>query len=1164
MKKALIFCILMSWHQIICGQEEVGTWKEFTEIEGCVNQWIKDIFLASDGTLWFASSVNGITTYKDGIWKSYNAYDGLASVYCKHIVETADRTIWCLHVEGTISRFDGKQWDAFEMQENIGRVNCILGSKYDNVLWMGTSQGACRYANGISKMYTIRNGLVDSAVYQICESIDHTVWLGTQRGLSCIKNGEIENFVEEIKLDDCSIDHILALDDGAIIIATNSGLSRFKAGIWQPYPKKSNMYSDLVYIFESSDGKLWTDIGYFKTDKWYNYPEEIRIAEDTWMAYSISLYGRDFYKGIETSDGSVTIAVGGGILRYKWGEWSWIALPAKINYNFTSISDLIEGPDGSLWVSCLNGLFCFEAGFWQKGPIEDIILGAGQADDGSILLEYEDESEIFNETLRYRNGAFDLPDIGRFLGQHSDGTQWFSDYKGLYAVKNGVQQFFASASGLSLSDIQAMVETSDSTLWFGNTEGFFSFKGNIWNTVIPAQNDALVFFRMHEGDDNSIWYLCDNDTDLDYAIEFGKIEGGTKTAMSSIDDISVGTPYGLVKTHGGDLWLVQSNGLQRLKNGHWSTYDLPNMNYGRVMNCLALPDDIFLVAQGDSTYLFKEDGFQLLIAERVRAAFHEEDKTLWLGTSNGIKWHNNISWYEYRVPLNVYCIHKSLLGDYWFGTNNGVLCLHKGQWRLYTSQDGMPDYVRYINETIDGTLLFSGYGVTAIKRDTLPPYTILDFGPDQEELINSGTPVFTYHGLDYGTDEKDLTYSWWATDANNAIVQGDSTTWGRDKIVKLELSNDGLYTFYARAQDLCYNIDPTPAARSFVVDIAPPTTIITQPASGDTVGQTIPVLGYAFDDARIKDFHSYGVCFGKGTSEKEVSRWDTLITNQTMEMRGDTLLTWYTAGLHGAYQLRLFAHDSTGHHSQNTVTVYIIDYYDTINSRRGGTLSNNLDLQLYFPPNSFLDDVDIKISRLDDLTGKPVNNPQLSYTGLAFDIMPHDKSALKSGTLTLIYPDSLLSSPEKESLLRIYAWDDSTQTWRLNGGTVHKTENRIQTSIRQFWCYALFEDESQGTASFLSLVDCQPRVFNPRDAYTSSIHISFNLGRATPVTIKIFNTSGRLVKTVCENCFLMPGLNSLDWNGSDDENQPCVTGLYIVAIQTESMQGNKTVMILNN
>jgi len=123
----------------------------------------------------------------------------------------------------------------------------------------------------------------------------------------------------------------------------------------------------------------------------------------------------------------------------------------------------------------------------------------------------------------------------------------------------------------------------------------------------------------------------------------------------------------------------------------------------------------------------------------------------------------------------------------------------------------------------------------------------------------------------------------------------------------------------------------------------------------------------------------------------------------------------------------------------------------------------------------------------------------------------------------------------------------------------------ITAPINEIGIYGLFESKKDsGVVDKGFQLDCQPRMFSPRgDGNNIETNISFYLRNDSKVTIKIFNMSGRLVNTLCEDKFITNGMNSIAWDGKDSSGRFCISGLYVVLFQTNKKKATQTVMIMN-
>ena len=94
-------------------------------------------------------------------------------------------------------------------------------------------------------------------------------------------------------------------------------------------------------------------------------------------------------------------------------------------------------------------------------------------------------------------------------------------------------------------------------------------------------------------------------------------------------------------------------------------------------------------------------------------------------------------------------------------------------------------------------------------------------------------------------------------------------------------------------------------------------------------------------------------------------------------------------------------------------------------------------------------------------------------------------------------------------------------------------------------------------------LNCQPRVFSTtNNGHTT---ILFSLNKIAPVNIKIYNVAGRLISnlTAHQNQSLSLGENAITWDGRNDSDKKCVSGLYIVCALVNGRKEIKTIAIVN-
>lgn len=86
-----------------------------------------------------------------------------------------------------------------------------------------------------------------------------------------------------------------------------------------------------------------------------------------------------------------------------------------------------------------------------------------------------------------------------------------------------------------------------------------------------------------------------------------------------------------------------------------------------------------------------------------------------------------------------------------------------------------------------------------------------------------------------------------------------------------------------------------------------------------------------------------------------------------------------------------------------------------------------------------------------------------------------------------------------------------------------------------------------------------PNPFSPNmDKKYEKVVFSFQSWKAQQVRLEIYNTRGKLVRTITKD--VKVGANTIEWDGKDDNGTPVPTGLYIGQILIPEKEAGKIVM----
>jgi hypothetical protein len=182
------------------------------------------------GALWIGTDA-GLNRLQDGRMTALTARDGRPGARARRAGGPARRALG-RHLRGLV-RMDGGRVTAVYRTAD-GLVNDLVWTLLEDrsgTLWIGTSDGVSRFADGSFESLTPRDGVPNGHVRALGEDREGSVWIGTNGGgLLRLRDGRFTRITERDGLPDAIIRTILQDHAGAIWIGTNRGLARVQKG----------------------------------------------------------------------------------------------------------------------------------------------------------------------------------------------------------------------------------------------------------------------------------------------------------------------------------------------------------------------------------------------------------------------------------------------------------------------------------------------------------------------------------------------------------------------------------------------------------------------------------------------------------------------------------------------------------------------------------------------------------------------------------------------------------------------------------------------------------------------------------------------------------------------------------------------------------------------
>jgi len=120
-------------------------WTDFKTPWEIIGGYTEDISVASNGSIWFATELNGVYRYKENTWSHYTLQDGLTSNSCYAVDAASDSILW-LGTDQGLSQFDGGKWKTFTTLQGLASnwISSLIHMP-DGIIWIGSAGGISRY-----------------------------------------------------------------------------------------------------------------------------------------------------------------------------------------------------------------------------------------------------------------------------------------------------------------------------------------------------------------------------------------------------------------------------------------------------------------------------------------------------------------------------------------------------------------------------------------------------------------------------------------------------------------------------------------------------------------------------------------------------------------------------------------------------------------------------------------------------------------------------------------------------------------------------------------------------------------------------------------------------------------------------------------------------------
>lgn len=245
-----------------------ANWRTYRSFKDPIpHDTINDIFIAADGTKWFATQ-NGLAGLRGAAWPLYNTRNQGFAGNKVTAVHALGKLVWIgtdgggasfgrIGSSGTIS-WEHLDTSNSELPSNVVRDVLVVGEQL-NRAWLATDNGVAFYNNGTWKVIPIAQTGANTS----CLARDATgkIWVGTNGGGVSVQNDEtwITHSSTNSDLSHDTVRNITVGPDGRVWLATPGGVNVYDGENWTRHTIfTSNIASDDVYdIAIDKAGRVW-------------------------------------------------------------------------------------------------------------------------------------------------------------------------------------------------------------------------------------------------------------------------------------------------------------------------------------------------------------------------------------------------------------------------------------------------------------------------------------------------------------------------------------------------------------------------------------------------------------------------------------------------------------------------------------------------------------------------------------------------------------------------------------------------------------------------------------------------------------------------------------------------------------------------------------------
>ena len=565
---ASLFCSPLAWSFALDPNKPITDYIHdiWTVDQGLPHSTIRGIAQTKDSYMWFGTH-EGLARFDGRYFTVFNHNnapalkgDGISTLQA-----SADGSLLIGLRDGGLVRHKANSFApvVFSGDALPGTVS-VIAEGARGAIWMGSSHaGVARVVDGVSRVFTTKDGLPSNAVAAIYLEDAGDAWVGTFAGLVKIRGNEVIKNPTSTALDRVAITAVVRVSPTRLLFGTNGAGYFMRDGeTFTQVTTKDGLATDgVTRVFVDADGTLWLGT----LEGLQRIPTNGEIKNAALYARPQGLTNNFVREMFQDADGSLWVGSDRGLDRVRDGAITTWGKQRGIEEEF--VRTVMEDQGGNIWVGTAEGLFRINQSGTRRfgrdqGLLSASILSLAESKDGVFWVGTNSGGVHRLRGERFENVASEhgLPALSvRAITPARDGSVWIGSNAGVFHIGAGkLLAKYTVDAGLPNDQVLTVHEDKDGVIWVGTRAG----------VGVIAEGKVVPHPELKPLNGSVFSIISDKQGQFWFAIHDGlaRLSGGVLKKLGSAEGVPSRAYFTVIDDEMGALWACSNEGLLKIKS----------------------------------------------------------------------------------------------------------------------------------------------------------------------------------------------------------------------------------------------------------------------------------------------------------------------------------------------------------------------------------------------------------------------------------------------------------------------------------------------------------------------------------------------------------------------------------------------------------------------